>query len=213
MEWSQGPGLAVNEAAVLEFVGEDVLVMTPGSTEILKLSGQAAHVVRSVHQGTPVAESRPEVPELIRLGVLTSGNHLSRRGFVRAGVMAAVAGIAVMAMPGVAAASSTKFISLTGEWFYSDPDGFLAGFSVPGANLPNPVPSSDETKISSLTIPGLGPVPREFALFTGPFAEIIWGYPSVQGVLTESSVPKGTFTWTDTSGNAIHYEVTFTYDP
>ena len=89
---------------VVEEVGNGLLVMVPGSQDVLSLSGRAAEVVRSVQSGVSVAEDSA-VAELAGLGVVEVSG-VSRRGLIKAGAIGAGAGIAVLAMPGVAAASS-----------------------------------------------------------------------------------------------------------
>jgi hypothetical protein len=89
---------------VVEEVGDDLMVMVPGSPEILSLSGAAAEVVRKCRTGDSVT-SDAVTNELTQAGVLES-SALSRRGLIKAGAIGAGAGIAVLSMPGVAAASS-----------------------------------------------------------------------------------------------------------
>jgi hypothetical protein len=97
-------GIAIASGVVVEEFGADLMVMVPGSTEVLTLSGDAAVAVRRVQSGSPVATDAV-VSDLVRLGVLeTSG--LSRRGLIKAGAIGAGAGIAVLAMPSVAMAAS-----------------------------------------------------------------------------------------------------------
>jgi hypothetical protein len=97
--------IALVAGVVVEELGADLMVMVPGSTEVLTLSGDAAAAVRCVQSGSPVATDAV-VSDLVRLGVLeTSG--LSRRGLIKAGAIGAGAGIAVMSMPTVAMAASS----------------------------------------------------------------------------------------------------------
>jgi hypothetical protein len=90
---------------VVEQVGDDVLVVVPGTTEALRLSGEAAKTVLTIQAGESVSSSDPVVGELVARGVVEVPG-LSRRGLIRAGAVGAGAGIAVLAMPSVAAASS-----------------------------------------------------------------------------------------------------------
>lgn len=99
--------LRVVPGVVVEELGGDLMVMVPGSPEVLTLSGESARVLRQVQAGEAVA-SHDAVSELIDRGVLQA-TKLSRRGLIKAGAVGAGAGIAVMAMPGVAAASSVTF--------------------------------------------------------------------------------------------------------
>lgn len=91
--------------AVIEPVGDDVMVMMPGNTDILRISGPAADTLRTIVAGQPVDPATPTVRELANQGIIqTSG--MSRRGLIRAGAIGAGAGIAVLAMPTAAMASS-----------------------------------------------------------------------------------------------------------
>lgn len=92
------------QGVVVEDVGNDLIVMVPGSTEVLSVSGVAATVVRKIQSGETVPVTAV-TDELAKAGVLESST-LSRRGLIKAGAIGAGAGIAVLAMPTVAAASS-----------------------------------------------------------------------------------------------------------
>jgi hypothetical protein len=106
--------LAMVSGVVVEEVGDDLMVMVPGSTEVLSVSGDAADAVRRVQSGSAVVNDAV-VSDLVRMGVIqTSG--LNRRELIKAGAIGAGAGIAVLAMPGVAMASSEDF--LAGKWIY-----------------------------------------------------------------------------------------------
>jgi hypothetical protein len=97
-------GLALVSGVVVEDLGDHLMVMVPGSTEVLTLSGDAATAVRRVLSGSPVVADAV-VSDLVRLGVLENSG-LSRRGLVKAGAIGAGAGIAVLAMPTAAMAAS-----------------------------------------------------------------------------------------------------------
>lgn len=110
---------------LVERVGDDVMVILPETREVLTLSGASEKVVQRVMAGQPVDAGHPAVSHLVDLGILASPG-LSRRGLVKAGAIGAGAGIAVMAMPGVAAASSfqTAFfgVLVSGGWDQDDID-------------------------------------------------------------------------------------------
>lgn len=89
---------------VVEEMGNELIVMVPGSTHVLSLSGPAAETLRRSQSGAPVLVNAV-TDELARAGVLES-SAVSRRGLIKAGAIGAGAGIAVLAMPTVAAASS-----------------------------------------------------------------------------------------------------------
>jgi hypothetical protein len=97
--------VSLAQGVVVEDIAGDVLVMVPGSADVMRLTGGAADVVRTVLSGDVVVPN-DTVSELIDRGVLTSRGGVSRRSVVTAGAVGAGAGIAVLSMPGVAAASS-----------------------------------------------------------------------------------------------------------
>jgi hypothetical protein len=118
--------LTLTPGAVIEPVGNDVMVMMPGNTDILRISSPAADTLRTIVAGQPVDPSTPAVRELANQGIITTSG-MSRRGLIRAGAIGAGAGIAVLAMPSVAAAASPTTtdngssgggaIQVTGVWF------------------------------------------------------------------------------------------------
>lgn len=96
--------IALASGVVVEDLGSSVLVFLPGLPQVLTLTGESAEVIRLFHDGAPIQQSK-EVEDLIDLGVL-SAPVLSRRGFVKVGGIGITAGAALVALPGVAAASS-----------------------------------------------------------------------------------------------------------
>ena len=97
--------LTLAPGAVIEPVGDDVMVMMPGNTDILRISGPAADTLRTIAAGHPIDPTTPTVLELADQGIIQT-SAMSRRGLIRAGAVGAGAGIAVLAMPSVAAAAS-----------------------------------------------------------------------------------------------------------
>lgn len=75
------------QGVVVEDVGDDLIVMVPGSTKVLSLSGVAAGVVRKIQSGAPVL-ANTVTDELAKAGVLESSS-LSRRGLIKAGAIGA----------------------------------------------------------------------------------------------------------------------------
>ena len=111
-------------------MGSTVLVMIPGQHHVLTLTGPAAEVVKAVVERQYVSQDlEQEVEGLMSAGVLTSP--MSRRNLLRAWAIGAGAGIAVLSMPSVAAASSPPvsegpvftFINANGEVNASNPLG------------------------------------------------------------------------------------------
>jgi hypothetical protein len=98
--------LTISPGVITEHIGDDFVVMLPGSPDVLRLSGDAASAVRAIQAGGVPVLSEASVSDLVERGVLVSQAGVSRRGLIKAGAIGAGAGIAVLAMPGVAAASS-----------------------------------------------------------------------------------------------------------
>jgi hypothetical protein len=107
---------AITSGVMIERVGEDLMVIVPGHADVVKLGGVSAAVLLDVQAGTPVNSNDPVVAELVDLGIVSAPG-LSRRRLIRVGAIGAGAGIAVLAMPGVAAASSVDVEELFGELF------------------------------------------------------------------------------------------------
>jgi len=103
---------------VVEPIGDDVMVFVPAHHEVVKLTGDAAQTVRSIQQGRLVKHT-DTVDRLIDMGIVADSS-LSRRGLLKAGAIGVGAGIAVMAMPSVAMASSSFefFASFTNDDSY-----------------------------------------------------------------------------------------------
>jgi len=97
---------SIPPGVLIERVGDDVLVVVPGANDLVKLSGAAADVLLSVQEGRTVPGSERALADLEQLGVLISSG-VSRRGLIKAGAIAAGAGIAVLAMPTAAMAASS----------------------------------------------------------------------------------------------------------
>lgn len=114
---------ALAPGVIVDDLGTDSVVLVPGVPEILTLSGDTAAVVRRIRAGESVVGAETVVSDLVARGVIRPATGMSRRGVVRAGVIGAGAGIAALAMPSVAAASSpaggvgvlTQFVALVGR--------------------------------------------------------------------------------------------------
>ena len=95
----------VPRGVVSERVGGELMVVVPGRTEVVTLTGDAADVFLDVQAGKTPHASEKLMNDLEGLG-LVQITGVSRRGLIKASAIGASAGIAVMAMPGVAAAAS-----------------------------------------------------------------------------------------------------------
>ena len=146
--------LTLAPGAVIEPVGNDVMVMMPGNTDILRISGPAADTLRTIVAGQPVDPSTPTVLELADQGIIQT-SWMSRRGLIRAGAIGAGAGIAVLAMPTAAAAASpaevetrlaTFNIPTTEQLTEGDPFNLShQGPPPPRTIVPDPFPTTGTT--------------------------------------------------------------------
>lgn len=103
---------------VVEQLGESFAVLTPGRSDVLMVSGEAADVVRGLlNSGQTTVSSSPALEDLVSRGVVVSS--VSRRAVLAAGGAGIGAGISLLALPGVAAASSEPGVAgsgSSGEW-------------------------------------------------------------------------------------------------
>lgn len=164
---------------IVERVGDDLMVVVPGNSDVVSLSGRPAEVLVDVQEGKDVDPSEPALKTLNDLGIVTSPG-MSRRGLIKAGAIGAGAGIAVMAMPSVAAASSQQ--RLSGSYDY-DPDENTF-FAIVLHDFPSSL--GDGENYSGNT--PIGPVPGPLLGITGLSGtfEIAWetsGDPGERGVI------------------------------
>ena len=103
---AKSPRIVLSPHAVIEDLGHEVMVVVPGQSSALKLSGPHAEAVRSLQAGRSVYVPTDVVVELADWGVVQQKATMSRRSLIRAGAVGAGAGVAALAMPSVAAASS-----------------------------------------------------------------------------------------------------------
>lgn len=93
------------EGVLIEQVGNDLVVVVPGGLETMRITGEAAQVLSRIHAGQAEGLSEAVVRDLAAQGIIEVPG-LSRRNLITAGALGAGAGIAVLTLPGVAAASS-----------------------------------------------------------------------------------------------------------
>jgi len=93
----------VTPGLVLERVGEDVLVMTPGRADVIRLTAEQQHVLQQIIAGKKVGVSGV-TEQLVDLGLVTAKSGITRRGVLSAGAVGA--GFAVLSLPTAALASS-----------------------------------------------------------------------------------------------------------
>lgn len=207
---------------VVERVGDDLLVVVPGNTSAVSLSGRSAEVLADVEAGKRVDSSELALRELVELGIVSAPG-LSRRGLIKAGAIGAGASIAVLSFPSAAMASSGialtgSGIALTGSWAggqgdQNDEVGFeTTGFdfddslgSSGGASGTDPSPLSVQTP--SVTVPMTayqanpadGDLNANFVHWDGP-------QEPFSAAIAAKSTLVGSFTW----GGTL-FTVTFTF--
>jgi hypothetical protein len=109
-----------------------------------------ANTLRAIHSGVAVDCVGSDITDLIKLGVVADRSTVSRRGLIRAGAVGVGAGIAVLAMPSVAA----SFIGVRRtEWSLGSrgrcPPVYLGGRR-PFRDRPSEVPQSTTPRRESV---------------------------------------------------------------
>lgn len=123
--------LQLVEGLTVEELGSDFVVMIPGGQEVITLTGDAATTFRGVRNGAAVNPEDPVVADLEQLGIIRPYTPINRRGVIKAAGVGLGTGIAVLAMPSVAAASSDGPQDLTG--------GFAVDFVDSSGGGTNPI--------------------------------------------------------------------------
>jgi hypothetical protein len=154
------PGLSESKVRLVagvtvESVGEECVVMRPSSAEVIHLKDEAALLALRAAKGEQVVGPSEIVQQLVQVGVLEPMRGVSRRGLVKAGVIGAGTGVAVMAMPGAAAASSGPTV-LSADYDFS-----LADWRVELVANPNPVPPAGFSTIFLYNFEGLSEIDVE----------------------------------------------------
>jgi hypothetical protein len=91
---------------VIEYIDREAMVLLPGSTSVMRLNAEQARTLRAIESDRSSTVSVQTAQSLIQAGIVATHPSMSRRSLIKAGAIGAGAGIAVMAMPSVAAASS-----------------------------------------------------------------------------------------------------------
>jgi hypothetical protein len=207
MSFSVMPGV------IVERVGEDLMVIVPGTSDLVSLSGRPAQVLLDVTAGKRIDSADPALRDLVDLGIVSAPG-VSRRGLIQAGVIGAGAGIAVLAIPGLAAASSVQRTQLVGaftrapsyNYFYiADYNSWVLeeqsvidylvenGVTTNLAVLPDPLPSEDLGTISELDVPGFNLTAAPGSNNTSTFIE--WLAPADVDFTTFEFAVVGYFSW------------------
>lgn len=173
--------LSLGSRVLVEQVGDEVFAVLPDGGRVVRLSGVDAQTVLDVRDGKVLHPGEVEVSHLIDIGVL-SRPHFSRRGFLKAGVVGASAGIAIVSLPSVAVASSE--INLAGS---HENLGEAYQFKI---LPPGPLPDGDP---STLTVEGVGDFDYSERYQEGWISWV--GDPSDYLTYDQDQVYYGTFTW------------------
>ena len=213
--------LVLAPGVIVENLGSDSAVFVPGVAEVLTLSGDAATVIRRIRNGESVVGAQAVVSDLVARGVIQPAHGMSRRGVVRAGVIGAGAGIAALAMPSVAAASSTGDGGSSGG-------GVVATFVFVSKEVVSGTPDEFRVTVKAQDSDGndLGPQITGFANVSGTpkyimsdNSEVVLGVSPPDRFVNDGPVDTATFlplfngggnTLTFTfAGNGITYSVPF----
>lgn len=197
----------IARGVIVETVGAELLVVVPGTLEALRLTGEAASTLAKVQAGTKVDPTSPEAAELMSRGIVEIPG-ISRRGLIKAGAISAGAGIAVLAMPSAAFASSgTSGIEYLNGVYY---EGFGIGImqnNLLTDNWPSPLPSANAADVSALLVDGVSLPIFNFGAGSGVSEgtkDVFWRFSdSTPNSWTGAVV--GTFVWA-----GRQFSVTFT---
>lgn len=209
------------QGVLVERVGDDVVVLIPGRDEFLRFSGDHANTLKAILRGNTGGVDAEVVDQLVRFGVVIAPG-VSRRGLIRAGAIGAGAGVAIMAIPSVAAASSIRTPSIQWTelrgWFFDYGNGSW-GFEVgegyvPDTGFISPLPSTDSAHLSSLSLP-LGPnqsleLPVDNFVTSGN-RFIAW-WDRDLSIYDPGEEVVGEFTWEVPGEEVRYYRVTFRDD-
>ena len=214
--------MSIAPGVTVENVGDDVVVMVPESTEVIRLSGDAAQLVRAIHAGDVSVLPSHTVTELLERGILISQAGMSRRGVLTAGAIGAGAGIAALTMPSVAAASSAP-VSTVAAWnaftfdFERDDDGIpiatigITEIAVSASNLPAEVTEGTWDLTFSTVTPTTSPVQVSVtARGSFPFTDRIPVDPTIP---VSGDVPNPSTLPATLSKDGVTVNLEFTYIP
>lgn len=92
---------------VVEQVGAELVVLPPEAKDVVRLHGPAAAIVADLQAGRPVEATCPELESLMSVGIVARPG-ISRRGLISSGAIGLGAGVAVLALPQAAVATSAS---------------------------------------------------------------------------------------------------------
>lgn len=198
-----GTHASLAPGVVVETVGEEVLVYSPGTTDVVVLSGQAAMTVRAITCGQPVDSSDSAFYDLVDRGIIARTSGFSRRGLLKAGAIGTGAGIAVISMPSVAAASSDNGAAIVSRGWFGPDQNSNFGFELhrednpdtfpPAGSLPNDLNVQISVVGQALSFQATF-VRADFIFFTGlqpspAFSGTLTGNMTIDGVEYSVTIP------------------------
>jgi hypothetical protein len=143
-----GSGLQIRNGVSIEHVGDETLVRVDGGTEIYRVTGSVALILREIELGRAIPQESEEILEdLVGLGVLSRSRSVSRRALVSYGGLGLGAGLTALSMPAAAASSSergTEF-EVKGSWGFDEDD--VLGFRL---SIGGPFADPELTPLSTL---------------------------------------------------------------
>jgi hypothetical protein len=184
---------SLRDGVVLEEVGAELLVYLPGKSAVFRLLGEDARFVSALRRGDPLIDyDASNLSSLLDSGIIvssreTSGNGADRRRFLITAGSLGLGGLATLALPVAAVASSP--IELFGRWFADLSVTYFELSRITYPFLPARAFLGDSTyNYSSLALSG-----QDVVVY--PFGDevILWGdsstkFPGLSGTV------RGTFT-------------------
>lgn len=198
---------SVPSNVTVEFVDGEALVVTPGSEEVQRFSGDAALAMREIMETGRTTCSPAAVDQLLALGVVESSG-LTRRSVLVAGGVGVGAGLASFMLPSVALASSVLLVQ--GDYYVYDGSGSRAlEVRIPGTNGAPAIDfPEDQGAPSALSVSGFPSIPLvvssprtrfdDTAVIDGSFQ-----YDSVSWQLDDISVSSALTTTYGSVGSAV----------
>lgn len=181
--------------AIIETLGNDVLVIRPGQSQATHLRGEHARCLDHVRHDRSLDAISPRVlSDLITRGLLVERG-VSRRTVIGGGVAGVGAGLVTLSLPTVAAASSIVTLEGSYDWEIGQNDNRVLGLFAPRFGQSYDFPNTGTP--SSLRLSGLDAVaPQDVALSASSGIDIVNGVVIADG----NGVDTDTAAWRWDSG-------------
>ena len=204
---------------LIEKVGEETLVMHADSLDSMRITGEAAKIVQELQeQGRSSLVQSDATASLLSAGILKTEqpSGLTRRSLLKSGAIGVGAGVATLALPTAAYASSVSYVEVTGEW--------APNLAPPGAAFYNAVDDWPDdlgadptgTAPSALTIVSLAGVATPFTVPVTDYDTtgiagadfVVWDDTTRDFTGLGAGTAVGTFSW-----GGVDYRMTFSPEP